>query len=1025
MSKDSYITRIAPRILNYLNIKTGTRFNLYSPNNYSYGQFIENPESKKNPESNKFVFKNIIFAPKRFTLSKERIPRLNKLTIKALRANDSNLDRLTKFFKKIKPEKHKALLEFLRTPNGKFQAFYSIKKAMFNEHHKTLQWLEDIGAYDDEMYDEYDTSGGNISLASNNTGSDEVVNDSYAHSYSTEDYEDYDKDQLTINKSVELSNILAKIGLNELSLKVLERIDKITMSLKKKFDWVHSPKLDLAINTLRNSSSNDDEPNAIDANRNSDYIPTGKILEIFKEDLEASATNNLKRDPQVSRLLNSFIKDFDYHNIDSDTILEFFMYASTKGYQKEANEVLLRSLIAQPMPGEKQGFDLTNAETLSMLLDFAIKNKLIQDPEAFKSNLELLRIGKKLPFPSNNSNTDHPETKIPETVNELETEEESELETEFSQDLCSILEEVKEELHLDFFTEGDASKISTKLVEKLKEVKKEDFNNFQLLFDQIFNMNDYKGMAEAIYESNIFFNGETEAFGLFNLHDLLNIFIDSNSKFNTTLHKNFFDKNSNTLKASVTDLIKTFNNSQEIRNNKKVESTNETIRSIETKAAFEELLDKINLNNYTTLEIAKLYLSLVEESNVPCANTLLDSKIENVFNMEDSPEKLSELIDLLEISQYAFSKGFLSPRNLTNSNEITETYFNLISSENEKFENGFKDLLKIIKDESLNPHYSLALIYSLTKLSIENNDLAAKLFRDDAKQSQLLEAIKERVFLPKDRNTELINKRKKELPDIINFVSALFEFKILKDADIKNFRKQYGQWEIVTKTDTGDIPYLFNEETQELIFKLIPKLKFQSNDLKTLIHKAFEYESNNSSKNLEKLKNIIQNTLSTIPIISVNAKQDLELCHTIMSHILPFDSIDDVEKFPIMHEKYLHRKAYLSKPQKLKTHRSNKVAEDYKKFKTFKEQFRSPDFKKDVALINKPILLQSPPLSDSEDLEATLANRIYENYQILADKYQDMKTEAITKDTLELLRWTEVYLDELGLIDSYKFVEQP
>ena len=264
---------------------------------------------------------------------------------------------------------------------------------------------------------------------------------------------------------------------------------------------------------------------------------------------------------------------------------------------------------------------------------------------------------------------------------EIQINEEEEEET-FQQDLISLLVEITEELDIEYISQNDLENFNNKLVEKLKLIKEKDFDNFSLLFDQIINLGEkaeYFDIGLDIYDSDLFF--QDEAFAIFNLRNLMNAFIDNNTD----------DEDESSI--PVKDIINNFHTTKREKSNtdNQTLSPNSLKKLYATDNLINQLIEKININNYDTKQVSYVFLALVNEGNIESANTLLDKKIEQVLNLEEDHYKFNEIMDLLELSAYASEQGLINSESLSHNNEIFETNLELASHKKENLNQVLKN----------------------------------------------------------------------------------------------------------------------------------------------------------------------------------------------------------------------------------------------------------------------------------------------------------------------------------------------
>lgn len=820
-------------------------------------------------------------------------------------SNSQDLETLNKFFSDMRDNIYQAdasaigFLKFLKSPQGDYLATNLINKALFHEAFKIEKDIKGNQESEDKMMKE-------------------MASDDRVAAY--------------IDNSTNLANRLGEVGLENLAYKLIEKIDDNIDTLNKKYHWISAQRLDFATLALRNSNDYHNGITDSEITVNNLNLDLEEVLEIFKQDLDATkdqAKDQAKdHNPKLVKLLKKFIDNTQFKYANATSIRDFYIDASIQGYQEEANQVLMKGIAAQNEDPHKT--KTQNVYILDKLFAFAVKEKLIENPAEFIQDIQEWREGAKLPkgFNSISSilNPSIPLTELPETTSEvaveippkknkiidptgnIDSKENEEAET----GLLTVLIQIRENLGVPYFKEDDLPRINEAIVDHLKAIKEKDFKSFTQLLDQIINIEEYPELADEIFNTNsLLFHGKP--FSLFDLSYLLGYFTDNPSEFKKNLFKDYYDepKNQNVISEglpSVSLSIKNFDHYNRVfkTNAKSSLAESNTKNSLFVEAFKEKLqttdfinavIDKLPLHLYSSKEIAINYFALCDEGHINNANHLLNKKFEQLNNSKKSQEKYHEYADILELFGYAKSKGLISEGSLNLDNKVLKTYSKIIENPSGKLEKGFDELLEIIRDEKMNQQCIAMLVNQLTGGMIQddnNGNTASHSVQTKVKQPRMsdeqkelfMHALRQRIFL-NDNETEVAQfqierqkeKKVNELSDLLKLSNQLLSLKIFNAQDIEHLRKDYGDWNIIRKIYREDISGIFNTSMQESLFSKIPEYKLDNNKnnspLYILIDKAFE--STRTLGNFDKLSKLLNETLKETPIFPGNVKNDLKL----------------------------------------------------------------------------------------------------------------------------------------------------
>ena len=367
-NKSSFLTkRIAPSVTNYQSKKTGIKFNLHTPQNNKPENLKQQEELKiqlASPRDNKSLLKK----------NKVKLPH-SLVMMRNMKSSSHSLNNLYNFF--AKADTDKGFIEFLKTPNGRFQTFLNIKSAANKDH---IRFLNDMKS----LNEDYDLSSDfeNSFEYSGNLTNTEAYSENYDELDFSEEEHDYAENNI-VNDLGDLSIKLSEMGLLDLSLDTVELTNNKINETSKQFPWLDIGRLDLASLTLRNSDSLNQIPLAVDMQSQNRSID--EILDAFDKDITSSLETVLKNNPRVSKQINKYIAETNFKNTDPEAILDFYIFASVKGYQEEANHVLMRALAEQAYT-EEEAVDENGVEIFSKLFNFATELGLIGNVEEFSRN---------------------------------------------------------------------------------------------------------------------------------------------------------------------------------------------------------------------------------------------------------------------------------------------------------------------------------------------------------------------------------------------------------------------------------------------------------------------------------------------------------------------------------------------------------------------------------------------------------------------------------------------------------------
>jgi hypothetical protein len=1000
-----------------------------------------------------------------------------------LKNSSQDLQRLNNFFSDMTKNIYERgdssairFLKFLKSPQGDYLTSHLINKALFNEAFKIQKEIQIFDEGDSGQYSDQKgllERSGFIATQENQESKADIPDEIMKKMASEAQAANY------IINSINLVNHLGDLTVDKLAHKLIEKIDDNIDTLNKKYPWISAPKLVFATLALRNSSDYHGEATNLGINVASLNSGIEQVLEIFKQDLDETREQAKVHNPKLVKLLNRFIDKTQFRQADATNIRDFYMYASIKGYQEEANQVLMRGIAAQNE--DPHHTDTINVYILDKLFAFAVEEKLIENPQKFIQDIQEWREGAKLPegFSSISSilNPSNPSTELlettPQVVSEIAASEnkttDSEENDEADTKLIPALIQIQENLGMEYFEENDLPRINEAIVDHLKAVKEKDFDSFTQLFDQIINMDDkekYPTLGSEIFEEGLFFYDEP--FPLFDLSYLLGCFTDKYSKFKQNLFKDYYDeqKDQNVIPEELPSVylnIKNFDLYNKTKTNARSslpegDTTNplsekefqEKLQMNEfTDELISRVVDKLPLDLYSSKEIAINYFALCDEGHISNANHLLNRKIEQLNTLEESQEKYHEYADILELFGYAKSKGLIREGSLNLDNKVLKTYSKILENRSSKLENGFNELLEIIRDEKINPQYTIMLL----------NQLTGSITQNDEQKELLIQALKQRVFL-NDNETEVTQfqierqkeKRVNELADLLELSNQLLSLKIFNAKDIEHLRKDYGDWNIIKKVDKEDISGIFNTSMQESLFSKIPEHKLDNNSAKNdspwyiLIDKAFE--STHTLGNFDKLSELLNETLKETPIFPGNVKNDLKLSLMIFDYLL----LDDF--FRSSNEDHSKVNENNNSPEKLpQTKLQTKMAPDEVRMNRLRRKRHSrlenlspkqrqarkeeragakirdrdskdksyTKYSRLLAEISRPSIYQAPALKENKDLLVTALCRISENYEILKRRYKDFPPDEIDPGILQLALRAEDRLLEFKAIDKKVF----
>jgi hypothetical protein len=1027
-----------------------------------------------------------------------------------LKNSSQDLQRLNDFFSDISKsvyEKGDAsairFLQFLKSPQGDYLTSHLINKALFNEAFKIQKEIQifdegDSGKYSDQKG--LRERSGFIATQESQKPEEDIPDEIMNKMASEGRAANY------IINSINLVNHLGDLTLDKLAHKLIEKIDDNIDTLNKKYPWISAPKLVFANLALRNSNDYHGEATNLGINENSLNLSIEKVLEIFKQDLDETREQAKVRNPKLVKLLNKFIDKTQFRQADATNIRDFYMYASIKGYQEEANQVLMRGIAAQNE--DPRHTDTINVYILDKLFAFAVEEKLIENPQEFIQDIQDWREGARLPKDFSHINTilnpPHSLKRLLNTIQDIIRKitpsknaiiDSEENDAAAATDLVAALIQIQKNLGIKYFEENDLDRINEAMLNHLKAVKEKDFDSFTQLFDQIINMGDkkkYPTLGSEIFEEGLFFYNKP--FGLFDLSYLLGCFTDKNSKFNQNLFKDYDNKQKDQ-NVIPEDLPSVYLNIKNFDLYNKVLKTNttdplpegDTVNSLEafqkklqmnelTDELISSVIDKLPLDVYSSKEIAIIYFLLCDEGHISNANHLLNRKIEQLNTLKESQEKYHEYADILELFGYAKSKGLIREGSLNLDNKVLKTYSKILENPPGKLEKGFNELLEIIQDEKINPHYTIILLNQLTgSITQDDNDentsstvkqkshsVQAKVkqaLMNDEQKELLTQALKQRVFL-NDNETEVTQfqierqkeKRVNELADLLELSNQLLSLKIFDAKDIEHLQKDYGDWNIIEQINKEDISGIFNASIQERLFSKIPEYKLDNeNDvpLYILIGKAFE--STRTLGKFKELSELVNETLKETPIFPGDVKNDLKLSLMISNYLLldnffkssnedhlnanensnsPEDlpqneSQTDLTPNEVPINRLLRKRR--SRRENLSPNQRNARKEERARAKIRDRDFQGRAYAKPSRLlseITRPSIYQAPALDGNKNLLETAFYRIFENYKTLKRRYEDFPAAEIDPETLQLARRAENRLFAIKVIDKKVFADK-
>jgi hypothetical protein len=1063
--------------------------NVFNPKN----KHIETPRAinKSNEDGTETLLLNKISKPvTKLRISKndqseadQKEARTNKYQkIIELKNSSQDLQRLNDFFsdmsKNIYEKGDKSamqFLQFLKSPQGDYLTTHLINKALLNEAFKIQKAIKAFDESSDGNFSDQQElleSSGSIATKENQEPRDEIPDEVIRKAKSVDRADNY------IINSIDLVNHLGDLTLDKLAHKFIERIDNNIDTLNKKYPWISPNEVLLATLALRNSNDYNGETTNLRINEGSLDSGIEQVLEIFKEDLDETKNQAKARNPKLAKLLNKLIDKTQFRQADATDIRDFYMYASIKGYQEEANQVLMKAIAAQNEDPEKT--NTANVYVLDKLFAFAVKEKLIENPQQFIQSVQAWRLGVNLPegFSSISSilNPSNPSTELlettPQVVSEIAASEneiiDSEENEEADTNLVSALIQIQENLGVEYFEESDFSRINEAIVDHLKAVKERDFLSFTQLFDQIINIDDkhkYPTLGDEIFNEGVFFCDKS--FPLFDLSFLFECFTDNNSDFKHNLFQDHLNEKGYTL-AAVEELPTTHLNIEYFNLYNKVLKTNATDplppkafhEKLQTNELINGVIDKLPLDEWSSRAVAYHYFTLCDEAHISSANHLLNRKIEQLNDSEDSQEKFEEFADILEIFGYAKNKGLISENSPNLDNKVLKTYSKILENPSGKLEKGFPELLEIVQDEKMNPQYTIMLL----------NQLTGNIIQNDKQKKLLTQALKQRIFLDnagdeaealKIQAKRQIEKRINELADLLNLSNQLLSLEIFNAEDIEHLRKDYDDLDIIKKIDKEDISGIFNTSIQESLFSKISEYKYDNNSSKNdsqlyiLIDKAFE--STSTLGNFDKLSKLLNETLKETPIFHGNVKNDLKLSLMIHDHDRLPDDFFNSSRFHLLkssnknysegksttslkkllntwtqitrmnRNKFLHiREASREQLEAEKLSRKQRKArqEEIEKAKEIRDRGSYAEYRRLIHGITQPLISQAPVLKDSENLLETVFHRILNNYEILKRQYEKFPADKIDSEILTLASRAEEILLDYKFIDKTVFADK-
>jgi hypothetical protein len=925
-------------------------------------------------------------------------------------------------------------LKFLKTRPGNSLASYLINTALFNEAHKIQDVIKAFDGSDDNKFSDQKgllESSGFIATKENQDFGEEIPYEVIKRKASADRVNHY------INKSKNLVNHLSYLGLKNLAHKLIKKIDSNIDILNKKYPWINPPRLDFATLTLRNSNDYNGKATILEINSANLNLGIKKVLDRFKNDLKNF--NNQEKTTKselVEPILKKLIDETPFKKVNATSIRDFYMCASITGYQEEANQVLMKAIAAQNEDPEKT--NAKNIYVLNKLFAFAVKEKLIKDPEQFIKDIQEWREGARLPEGfSKIDSTLKPSTP---SIMPLETT---------KTDLVSALIQIQEKLGINYFKKDALPSINRAMVDHLKALREENFDSFAQLFEQIINVDDgekYPRLVNEIFDDGSFF--DDKSFPLFDSGYLLECFTDYDSEFNQELFTNHHDKQRDQTLIPG-DLPPVHSNIEYFHLYNKVFKTNAT-DPLSAEASKEKLktdefingaIDKLPLQAYSAREVANYYFTLCDEGHINGANHLLNRKIEQLNTLEENQEKFYEFADILELFGYAKSIGFIHENSLTPDNKILKTYSELLENSPEKQEKGFKKLLRIIRDEQMNPQYTIMLL----------NQLAGQKLLSDKQKELFTQALKRRIFLNNGETgtTEFQGKwqeekRVNELSDLLQLSNQLLNLEIFNADDIEHLRNDYGYWNIIKKIDKEDISGIFNTAMQNELFFAIIEYNLDNGSTKNdsplsiLIDKAFE--STRTLGNLDELSELLNEILKETPIFPGNVKNDLKLSLMIFKYLSrddffkpSNDSHSKVDKSSNSTEAAPQIESQT--PDQIRINRLYRKREalyyQQKKDTAIARKIRNSDkdkpysnYNRVLHAISEPFIYQTPALQNNKDLLMAAFYRISDNYEILKRRYGNFPANEINPEILQLALRAENILVAIKTIDKTVFADK-
>lgn len=1056
----------------YLKLKnsSGASVNLFKPKSIIPNSFPLVRNSPEEDTSQKLLIdlrglSEISKPLLKFRISKKQDDQKEKfLKIAELKRSSQNLESLNNFFSKLKEDifqkadKSSAkFLKFLKSSQGEYLTNHFINKALFNEVH---QIPKDIKAFDEDNQSKSAEQQGLLArsgfIATQDDSSFEVEKPAKEKTSG-------DKAENIILRGVNLANYLGELGLENTVHKLIDKLDIYTDKLNKRYPWINPQRLDLATVALRNT--NHDQALGLGINEYS-HLGIKELLEIFKDDLDDMQDESKISNPKLTKLLNKLIDKTQFEHADATSIRDFYMHASLKGYQEKANQVLMTAFSLLDSDTAKTKTE--DAYILNHLVNFAMKENLITNLEEIKKltqNQQYLDINNELEFIDDDFKDDS------ESIEDYQPE----------TNLVSALIQIQEKLGMEYFEQDDLAKINQGLVEHLKILQEKDFSGFTELFDQIINLDDkkkYPTLGDEIFNDGIFFYDKP--FPLIDLSYLLGCFTDKSSNFKQNLFRDYYEENKgqDLIPGDLPSVylnIKNFDRYNQIskKNNSDSLSEEDFRGKLETNQIKNELLnkliDKLPIEVCDSREITMHYFALCDKGQIDSANHLLNRKIEQLNGLEENQEKYHEFADIVELFGYVKQKGLINENSLALNNKVLKTYSDILDNQVTHLEKGFQSLLEIIKDEKINPQYTVILLNQLTPNIVTDDNEAASTTKEKAKQTLLsseqqdllAEALRQRVLLnptnamlSETQLKKLKTKRVNELADLLQLSSQLLDLKIFKTGDIENLRKDYGDWNIIKSIDQENISSIFNNAMQQSLFSKIPEYKLDNDSsqgrdspLYTLVNKAFE--TTLSLGNLDKLEQILNQALKETPIFPGNVKNDLKLSLMITDYLLSanlFESaseknskLSEEDKSPVKQLSGSKAETKFSADElkinrlrrKMRLHLEKLNIEQKKARQEEREiaKIRDRDFKDKpytkysrlVSEISKPFINQALALDANADLITTAFCRILDDYTILKRRYQDFPLNEIDKETLHLILSAEERLERLGAIDRAVF----